>query len=161
MIRLNSFLWLWFQCVCPLATPTILLGFLLPWMWGISSRLLQQSAADAPYLGWGVYPHCHPSWPWTWSSSSRPSWACAATAPWTVKWLTKPRAKSTAWTAVFFLFPLLWFEFLKCFFNFLSWCLINSNPFLKFKYLTLFQKTVVATKAFKSIPVFKNNSNCR
>ena len=23
---------------CPLATPTILLGFLLPWMWGISSR---------------------------------------------------------------------------------------------------------------------------
>ena len=27
----------------PLATPTILLGFLLPWAWGISSRLLQQS----------------------------------------------------------------------------------------------------------------------
>ena len=25
---------------CPLATPTILLGFLLPWAWGISSRLL-------------------------------------------------------------------------------------------------------------------------
>ena len=25
---------------CPLATPTVLLGFLLPWMWGISSRLL-------------------------------------------------------------------------------------------------------------------------
>ena len=30
---------------CPLATPTILLGFLLPWVWGISSRLLQQSTA--------------------------------------------------------------------------------------------------------------------
>ena len=25
---------------CPLATPTVLLGFLLPWTWGISSRLL-------------------------------------------------------------------------------------------------------------------------
>ena len=39
---------------CPLATPTILLGFLLPWAWSISSRLLQQSTAAAPYLGWGV-----------------------------------------------------------------------------------------------------------
>ena len=38
----------------PLATPTILLGFLLPWAWGISSRLLQQSTAAAPYLGRGV-----------------------------------------------------------------------------------------------------------
>ena len=28
---------------CPLVTPTILLGFHLPWMWGISSQLLQQS----------------------------------------------------------------------------------------------------------------------
>ena len=36
---------------CPLATPTVFLGFLLPWAWGISSRLLQQSAATAPYLG--------------------------------------------------------------------------------------------------------------
>ena len=48
VIRLTSFLWLWFQCVCPLmllATPTILLGFLLPWTWGISSRLLPQSIA--------------------------------------------------------------------------------------------------------------------
>ena len=35
----------------PLSTPTVLFGFLLPWMWGISSRLLQQSAAAAPYLG--------------------------------------------------------------------------------------------------------------
>ena len=47
---------------CPLATPTILLGFLLPWTWGISSWLLQQSAAAAPYLGRGVFPHCHHSW---------------------------------------------------------------------------------------------------
>ena len=57
---------------CPLATPTILLGFLLPWTWGISSQLLQQSAAAAPYLGQGVSSHGRPSWPWTWSSSSRP-----------------------------------------------------------------------------------------
>ena len=68
---------------CPLATPTILLGFLLPWTWGISSRLLQQSAAAAPYLGLGVSPHHHPSWPWTWNNSSRPSCPLAATAPWT------------------------------------------------------------------------------
>ena len=31
---------------------------------GISSRLLQQSAAAVPYLGWGVSPHHCPSWPW-------------------------------------------------------------------------------------------------
>ena len=57
---------------CPLTTPTILLGFLLPWMWGISSRLLQQSTATAPYLGQGVSPHRRPSWPWTWGSSFAP-----------------------------------------------------------------------------------------
>ena len=49
---------------CPLAAPTILLGFLLPWMWGISSQLLQQSATAAPYLGRGVSPRRRPSWPW-------------------------------------------------------------------------------------------------
>ena len=64
---------------CRLATPTVLLGFLLPWAWCISSRLLQQSAATAPYLGWGVSPHRLPSWPSTWDSSSRPSCARAAT----------------------------------------------------------------------------------
>ena len=86
VIRMTSFLWLWFQCVylwCPLATPTIFLGFLLCWTWGMSSRLLQHSEATAPYLGQVVSPHCHPSWPWTWSSSSRPSCARAATTPWT------------------------------------------------------------------------------
>ena len=60
---------------CPLATPIILLGFLLSWMWGISSCLLQQSTAAAPYLGRGVSSHSLPSWPWTWSSSSQPSFA--------------------------------------------------------------------------------------
>ena len=58
---------------CPFATPTLLLGFLLPWTWGISSRLLQQSAAAAPNLGRGVSPHGHPSWPWASSSSSQSS----------------------------------------------------------------------------------------
>ena len=63
--------------------PTILLGFLLPWAWGIFSRLLQQSSAAAPYLGWGISPHHCPSWPSTWNSSSRPSCARTATTPWT------------------------------------------------------------------------------
>ena len=54
---------------CPLATPTILLGCPLPWTWDVSSWLLQQSAATAPYLGWGVSPHHHPFLPWTCSSS--------------------------------------------------------------------------------------------
>ena len=67
---------------CPLATPSVLLGFLLPWTWGISSRLLQQSIASAPYLGRGVSPYHSPSWPWMWNNSSRPSCAFAATAPW-------------------------------------------------------------------------------
>ena len=75
---------------CPLATPTVLLGFLLPWVWGISSRLLQQSAAIAPYLGRGVSPHCRPSWPSKWDSSSRPSCTCAAMAPWTWGWSSQP-----------------------------------------------------------------------
>ena len=37
---------------CPLATPTILLGFLLPWRWGISSLLLQQIVATAAHFIW-------------------------------------------------------------------------------------------------------------
>ena len=45
-------------CVCPLMplrTPIILLGFLLPWMWGISSWLLQPSGAAAPDFGCGAF----------------------------------------------------------------------------------------------------------
>ena len=45
---------------CPLAIPTVLLGFLLPWTWGLSSLHFQQSAATAPYLGWQVTPHALP-----------------------------------------------------------------------------------------------------
>ena len=44
---------------CPLATSTVLVGFHLPWTWGISSQLLQQSAATAPYLGWRVFLHIY------------------------------------------------------------------------------------------------------
>ena len=55
---------------------------------GLSSWLLQQSTATAPYLGRGVSPHRHPSWPSMWDSSSRPSCASAATAPWT--WGSRP-----------------------------------------------------------------------
>ena len=40
----------------PLSVLTVLLGFLLPWMWGLSSWLLQQSAAAAPYLSFRVAP---------------------------------------------------------------------------------------------------------
>ena len=76
---------------CPLATPTVLPGFLLPWSWGISSRLLQPSAAAAPYLGRGVSSQDRPSWPWTWSSSSWPSCAPAASAPW--RWGSSSRAR--------------------------------------------------------------------
>ena len=75
---------------CPFAAPTVLLGFLLPWMWGISSRLLQQSTPAAPdlergvaplgppvpeqppLLGCGVAPLSHCPWPQTWGISSWP-----------------------------------------------------------------------------------------
>ena len=59
VIRLACCLWLWFQSVCPL-TPSLsayrLTWFLLPWTQGLSSRLLQKSAAAPPYLGRGVAP---------------------------------------------------------------------------------------------------------
>ena len=74
VIRLGSCLWLWFQSICPwcpLSAPTVLLGFLLPWTWGISSWLLQQSAATDPYFGRGVSPLDFHSWPLTWGSSSQ------------------------------------------------------------------------------------------
>ena len=63
VIRLASFLSLWFQSVCPLM-PSLstycLTGVSLTLDMGISSWLLQQSAAAAPYLGRGVFPlRCH------------------------------------------------------------------------------------------------------
>ena len=56
VIRLASCLWCGFSLSafwCPLSAPTVLLGFLLPWTWGISSRLTQQSAAAAPDFALG------------------------------------------------------------------------------------------------------------
>ena len=54
VIRLSIFLWLWFQCVCllmPSHNTYHLTWVSLPWTWGISSQLLQQSTTIAPYLG--------------------------------------------------------------------------------------------------------------
>ena len=76
VIRLASFLWLWFQsayALMPSLRTYCLTGFLFPWTWGTSSQLLQQSATIAPYLGCGVSPHGCCSWPWTWGLSSRPA----------------------------------------------------------------------------------------
>ena len=67
VIRLASFLWLWFRCVCPLIPSRN--TYCLTW---VSSLLLQQSAAAAPYLGRGVSPHRCPFWPWTWVAALSP-----------------------------------------------------------------------------------------
>ena len=85
VIRLTSFLWLWFVCLPSDASRNT---YHLTWVsltldMRYLFRLLQQSAATAPYLGWGVSPHSRPSWPSTWRSSSWPSCARAATTPWT------------------------------------------------------------------------------
>ena len=55
VVRLANFLWLWFQCVCPLMPSCNIYHF--TWVsLDIFSRLLQQSTATAPYLGWEVSP---------------------------------------------------------------------------------------------------------
>ena len=93
-----------FALWCSLAAPTILLGFLLPWACGTSSRLLQQNAATAPYLGKGVSPHHCPFWPWTWNSSSRPSGAHTGATPW--RWGCSSRPQPWAWHRPSWLLPL-------------------------------------------------------
>ena len=75
VIRFASFLWLWFLSVCPLMPS--LSAYHLTWVsltlaWDISSWLLQQSPATAPYLGHGVAPLSHCPWPCMWVCSSRP-----------------------------------------------------------------------------------------
>ena len=52
---------------CPLSAPNTLVGLLLLLMLGISSQMLQQSAATAPYLGHGVSLHSR-CWPCMWVS---------------------------------------------------------------------------------------------
>ena len=74
VIRLTSFLWVWFQCVCPLMPPCN--TYRLTWV--------------SLFWTW-VSPHSHPSWPWTWSSSSWPSCTHAATAPWALCILVHPK----------------------------------------------------------------------
>ena len=69
VIRLTSFLWLQFQCVCPLMPS------------GNTYRLTWDSfTLDIGYLFTAApAKRSRCSWPWKWSSSSRPSCAHAAT----------------------------------------------------------------------------------
>ena len=92
VIRLTSFLWLWFQCVCPLmpscntycltwVSLTLDMGYLF------TAALAKRSRCSLPWTrgnSSGL-----PSWSWTWGSCFRPSCASAAAAPWpsdTVGW---------------------------------------------------------------------------
>ena len=67
---------------CPLATPTILLGFFLTWTWGISSRLLLfLDEVTPPDLGHGIAPLSHRPYLERGGSSYRlcSAWSIAAT----------------------------------------------------------------------------------
>ena len=78
--RLTSFLWVWFQCVCPLMPSCN--TYHLSWVsltFGVGYLFL---SAPAKHSRSSLLWTSHPSWPWTWSSSSQPSCACAAAAPW-------------------------------------------------------------------------------
>ena len=121
----------------PVTTPTVLLGFLLSCLWGISSWLLQQSTAAAPYLGRGVSPQGHPSWPWMWSSSSWPSCACVPAAPWTwgldwVKWEWSYTTNSLLFPYpriyhnILFIAPLLDSYVVSTFLQWISFIMYNS-----------------------------------
>ena len=66
----------------PLSVLTVLLGFHLPWMWGLSSQLLQQSAAAAPDLWCRVASLgriCAPS-------CRRTGWSNRQIWPWSTEW---------------------------------------------------------------------------
>ena len=84
VIRLTSFLWLWFQCVCPLmpsrntyrltwVSLTLDVGYLF------MANAAKRSHCSLPWMR--VSPHGRPFWPWTWSSSSQPFCAGTATTP--------------------------------------------------------------------------------
>ena len=67
VIKFVSFLWLWFQSVCPLMSSLsayCLTGFVLPWMWGISSRLLASPAPRNRYSKFSK-PDFSNTEPWT------------------------------------------------------------------------------------------------
>ena len=85
VIRLASFLWLWFQCVCSLmlsrntyclnwVSLTLDVGYLF------TAAPAKHSRCSLPWRG--LFPHGCPSWPWTWSSFCWPSCTHAAIAPW-------------------------------------------------------------------------------
>ena len=91
---------------CPLAAPTILLGFLLPWAWVSLHGCSSKAQPLLLTLDEGVSPHCCPSWPSTWDSFSRPSCAGAATAPWTWGWSSRCHPWPPAWGWSSWLLPL-------------------------------------------------------
>ena len=80
MIRWASFLWLWFQCVCPLMP--FCNTYCLTWVSLTLDMGYLFTAAPAKCSRCSLPWTSRPSWPWTWSSSSRPSCTRAATAPW-------------------------------------------------------------------------------
>ena len=102
---------------CPIATPTVLLGFLLPWTWSISSWLLQQGAAAAPSLNEGYLltaapPDLEPTrWAWVWANSGSLWW----TGRPGVLWFVGSQRVGHDWTT-----ELNWILFSISFF-FLSW----------------------------------------
>ena len=95
-----NFLWLWFQCVCPLmpsrntyrltwVSLTLDVGYLF------MAAPAKRSHCSLPWRR-GI-PHHRPFWPWTWNSSSRSSCAHAATAPWTWGCSSRPPPGPRAW----------------------------------------------------------------
>ena len=78
VIRLVSFLWLWFQSVCPLMPSRNTYHLTLDMRYLFTAAPAKHSTT--PYLGWRVSPHGLPSWPWTWSSSSWSSCTSKITA---------------------------------------------------------------------------------
>ena len=74
VISWSSFLWFWFQCVCPLmffqhtyhftwVSLTLDLGYFF------TAAPAKLSCCSLPWKG--IFLHGHPSWPWMWSCSSR------------------------------------------------------------------------------------------
>ena len=162
VIKLARFLWLWFSVSalwCPLTTPTILLGFLLPWTWGVSSWLLQQSTATALSLGQVVSPHSHPSWPW--SSSCWPSHIVNLPQKWYIYsidelrstyhyhpksrvyirlhslWCTTYGLKNIQWHVSIIIVPPRWFHCSKCPLCFTYWSLTTLESLATTEHITV------------------------
>ena len=143
VIRLTSFLWIWFQCVCPLM-PSCNTNRLT---WVSLTLGVGYLFTAAPYLGWGVSPHRRPSWPSTWNSSSRTSCACAATAPGLRRGVAPPGCCPwpQVWGSSNFLkrsliFPILLFSFISLHSSlrkaFLSLLAVLWNSAFKWVYLS-------------------------